>query len=447
MTETTANPALHGRPLASFLKYAIPSILGILAMSTASVVDGIFIGRYEGSDALASVNLIIPVFSICFGFAYMLAVGGSVSAGKFVGEKNLRAASDIFSKTLMTTVAFGVGLLAAGLWGSEILFGLLGASPELFNSMHAYFDTLIWFLPIQVSTAVYYFFVRIAGYPTLASIALVLGAISNVVMDYWFIAVQGEGLQGAALATGLSSTLTLATLLLYLFKPGRWLQFLPRQKQWSDLLKSAFNGLSEFINEISAGVVTFILNLVIINRLGVDGVAAFSVVSYTLFIGLLFSFSIADALQAVSSQCFGARDRLRLRQFFGIAATIICISSVSFIVLLTSQAEQLIQLFVRGDNASLTDIALSFIQILWPVFLFNGLNVVISAYLTSIHKASASAAIALLRSLILPLGLLTLITQFLPDTPFLYAITLAEAMTLVVALILFLRFRPARILP
>ncbi len=443
---STVNPALSGKPVPSFFKILIPSVLGILAMSMASVVDGIFIGRHEGSEALAAVNLIIPVFSITYGLSYMLAIGGSISAGKSVGEGNFLQASNIFSKTLIATLIYGLILVVSGVLGSQYLFELLGAKPELLQPMNDYFGTLIWFIPIQVATAAYYFFVRIAGYPKLASTALIVGAASNLILDWLLIGQLNYGLTGAALATGISYMLTISIMLLYLCKPDRWLTFIPQQKNWRELLRSSFNGLSEFINEISAGVVTFILNLVIIHKLGVEGVAAFSIVSYSLFIGLLLSFSIADALQVLCSQCYGARNQQRLKQFVTIATLLILINAMGFIALLVTQAEPLIRLFIIDSDSSLITIATGFIYVLWPVFIFNGLNVVISAYLTATHKAMASATIALLRSLILPLALLFILTQFFPQWPFLLAITGAEALTLIMAFWLYVQYRPDRLL-
>jgi MATE family, multidrug efflux pump len=440
------NPALHGSPLKGFLKYAIPSALGILAMSTASVIDGIFIGRYEGSDALAAINLVIPIFSMAFGIAFMLAVGGSVVAGKYVGEGNYTGASNIFSKTLIAAIVYGVLLVLAGIHNNHSLFALLGAEPELFGAMSEYFDTLIWFLPMQIATAIYYFFVRIAGYPTLSSAALIIGAVTNLGLDWWFIAEKGYGLQGAALATGISNTVSVSVLLLHLFKTDRWLQFIPLQSQWGELAKAAFNGLSEFVNEISAGLVTLILNLVIINQLGVTGVAAFSVVSYTLFIGLLLSFSMADALQAISSQCYGARNAQRLNEFIKIASAGVIISALGFITLLLTQGPYLIGLFVSNNDPKLFELALEFIHILWPVFIFNGLNVVISTYLTAIHHAFASAIVALLRSLVFPLLWLAVLIQWMPERSIVSALTLAEVCTLVVAAYLFIRYRPSQVL-
>ena len=117
-----------------------------------------------------------------------------------------------------------------------------------------------------------------------------------------------------------------------------------------------------------------------------------------------------------------------------------------FILLLLTQGTTLIQLFVSDSDPQLIELAESFILILWPVFIFNGLNMVVSAYLTAIHHALASAVIALSRSLIFPLGWLLVLTLWFPQQAFISALPLAEVCTLVIAAGLFAAYRPGRVL-
>ena len=76
------NDALNGEIFPTFVRYLIPSILGLIAMTSSSLVDGIFIGNYVGITALAAVNLIIPIITLLFGVSMMMSIGGSVRAGK-----------------------------------------------------------------------------------------------------------------------------------------------------------------------------------------------------------------------------------------------------------------------------------------------------------------------------------------------------------------------------
>lgn len=72
MTERreTDDPILSGPHWPVFFRYALPSVAGLLALTTANIVDGIFIGNYAGADALAALNLLIPYFTFLFGLAW-----------------------------------------------------------------------------------------------------------------------------------------------------------------------------------------------------------------------------------------------------------------------------------------------------------------------------------------------------------------------------------------
>ena len=105
----------------------MPTIVGMLAISSATIIDGLFVGNYVGSDALAAVNLSMPLLNIVFGFSFMLAIGGSVMAGKFLGEKNPEAASAIFSRVLLVQLGLGLFSLGLGLLFLDSLIFLLGA--------------------------------------------------------------------------------------------------------------------------------------------------------------------------------------------------------------------------------------------------------------------------------------------------------------------------------
>ncbi len=101
--------------------------------------------------------------------------------------------------------------------------------------------------------------------------------------------------------------------------------------------------------------------------------------------------------------------------------------------------------FLKEGETGTELIALAFIGVFWPAFLFNGMNITLASILTAMHKPLPSAVIALSRSLVLPgLGLL-LLPHWLGDRGIFIAIPLAEALTFAVALVLVARNRPARI--
>ncbi len=103
----------------------------------------------------------------------------------------------------------------------------------------------------------------------------------------------------------------------------------------------------------------------------------------------------------------------------------------------------IIGFFLDNDAENTQQLAQNFLHIIWPIFLFNGFNVLICAYLTSAEQAIHSSIIAMLRSLILPIGFALLLSIMLPDVGFLYAVPVAEALAFIFALIFYINYRPA----
>ncbi|MGM8226531.1 MATE family efflux transporter [Cellvibrio sp. ARAG 10.3] len=443
MTQASSDRILSGAIVPTFFYFVIPSIAALLALTTANLVDGLFIGNFVGADALAAINFLIPYLALVFGLALMLAIGGSVRAGKALGEKNPQAASAIFSKCVMTVGVFALVMASVNLLFSRWIFTALGAPESLHPLMRDYFHIIACFLPAQLLSVVLYYFIRADGKPVMATVALTSGALGNMLLDALFIGYFQWGIAGAAWATGMSQLVQLGILFRYFWLPARRLQFRFRQTQWVDVAHAAFNGISEFVNEISGGLVILVVNWLLVTRIGVEGVSAFTVINYCLFASLMIFYGIADAMQLLVAQNFGARQVQRMRQFMLTSTVAILVFGVLLISVLLGWRAHWVGWFVSAQDTAVITLAADFILVVWPIFLVNGLNVLLSSYLTAIHQPAASAAIALLRSLILPVSVLMVLFWWLPAYPLLMALPLAEWLTFVVALALFLRFKPA----
>ena len=447
-TENTVdNDALEGPIFPTFIKYMLPSLLGLIAMTSGSLVDGMFIGNYVGVTALAAVNLIIPITTLLFGVSMMISIGGSVRGGKYLGEKNTTAASAIFSKTLMFMIVYGLIVIALGLEFEAKIFASLGADKTLFPVMSEYYRVIFPFLFFQFIVIQIYFFIRLDGFPNLAAAALAIGAVVNITLDYLFIAIYGWGLAGAALATGLSQVMSLLVMLLYFFHPKRKIFFGLWQENWQEVFQAAYNGISEFINEVSGALIGFIFNWMLIQRAGVTGVAAITLVNYLLFIGFMAYFAISDSIQVIISQNFGARNPQRIWAFLRTAGIMIVGVSAGIISLLIAGSESLIGLFIDVERDSETlALALEFVAYVWPVFIFAGFTMLISGYLTAVHLPFQSALVASCRSLIMPAGLLILSYMLLSDYRFVAAISAAEAASFVLAVTVYLYHTPTSVI-
>ena len=447
MNNATENSAISGKIIPTFFYYVIPSIIGLVAITTANLVDGMFVGNAVGGNALAVITILIPYLTFLYSIALMLAIGGSVRAGKYVGEEDLPSASAIFSKSLIAIVAINL-VSAVGSFAFESqLYTLLNAPESLHSMMSEYFGIIRWVMIVQLFTMVLYYFVRADGHPMLATVALVCGALINIVLDALFILHYDMGLAGAAYATAIAQTIQFFVLTAYFFSPARSLKFQLPLKGWNEILLSAYNGVSEFINEMSVGLIFLLLNWLIISRIGVDGVAAFSIVNYFIFLSVMLSYGIADALHVLVSQNFGAQKYIRIQHFLNTALVSSCAIGAILVLIILGWQDTAITWFIDSTQSEqVVEMAGSLLLIVWPLFLVNGVNIVFSVYLTAIHQPKPSSLISILRSLALPGFLLTsLYYLFEAQTEtwsFLIALPVAEWCTFTIAIALCYHYRP-----
>ena len=196
---------------------------------------------------------------------------------------------------------------------------------------------------------------------------------------------------------------------------------------------------------MSIGAVTLLFNWVMITRMGVNGVAAFTIIGYLLMIGIEVCYGFADSLNPTVSKNLGARQPARITRFTVTAVVSAFVVGVLVSALFLLIPETLVSVFLAEGEKETEGIALAFIALFWPAFLFNGVNVTLAAYFTAMHKPLQSAAIAVSRSLVLPVLGLLLLPIWLGDRGVFVAIPVAEALTLVFALLLVSRNTPSRL--
>ena len=442
----TDNDVLNGPIISTFLRFAIPSILGLLAITTASIVDGIFIGQFVSAEGLAAITLLIPFFTLVFAIALMLSIGGAVRAGNYLGQNNIEAASAVFSKCLISIFIVGLLFMSISYMLDRQILSLLGAPEELIALVLPYFHIICMVLVMQVTSMVLYYFIRLDNNQKLATSALVAGALINIVLDAIFIIALEMGLKGAAWATFTAQIIQMLILSVYFVRKQRRLKLILRPGNWSEVAKVSYNGLSEFVNELSGGMVILLLNWLLVIYQGVSGLAAFAVINYLIFISLMIYYGIADALHLLISQNHGAAQARRIHDFVITALAMVFAVSIILVSVLLLYPQWLIQLFLQEGALESQQLSAEFIQLVWPLFAVNGLNVTLSVYLTAMQKPLPSMSVALSRGFILPVGLLLLLSAWLPDKQFLIALPLAEGLTLILAIILCWKYSPGRII-
>ncbi len=210
------NRNLKKNIIKKFFKYAIPSVISMWIFTIYTMVDGIFVAKGVGEEALAAINISMPLINMAFGLSILFAIGASTKVSFYKGKNDLKSANKTF--TLSSFIVFIIGLLftVIALLNMDSLINILGSTLETKNYVKEYLSILVLFFPLYMTSYHFEVLIKADGYPNKAVITMVVGALVNIFLDYLFVLVFKWGIQGAAIATGLSQLMSFSVFLLTL---------------------------------------------------------------------------------------------------------------------------------------------------------------------------------------------------------------------------------------
>ena len=296
------------------------------------------------------------------------------------------------------------------------------------------------FYSISVVQVLFQVFFVTAGKPKLGLILNVASGISNIVFDYVFIVLMDMGIKGAGWGTVTSFLIGGIPPLIYFMKPRSVLYFVKPEWNTQVLLHSMSNGVSELITNISSGVTTYLFNKVMMQMMGQDGVAAITIILYAKFLFASAYMGFSNGVAPVFSYQYGKRNHVQLKRLFKMSMGIILVSSAVISVLSFLLAEPTILVFTPRESSTFT-LTLDGYKICAWNFLFCGVNIFASAFFTALSNGVLSALISSLRTFVCVSGCILFLPKYLDLLGVWLAIPVAEVLTIVVAIILFVGAR------
>ena len=423
------------------LRFTLPSMVMMVFTSIYGVVDGVFISNFVGSDPFAAINLIMPFLMILGALGFMLGSGGSALVGFYLGMGQEKRANEIFSLLIYVLLGVGAALTVLGLLFLEPVARLLGADADLLPYCVRYGRiVLLGLIPFTLQNVFQSFLVTAERHHF--GLYITVGAgVTNMVLDALLVAVIPLEVEGAAIATVISQCVGGFLPLIYFLRPNTSRLRLTRTRwELRPVLKSAANGSSEFMTNISMSIVTMLYNWQLLRLMGADGVTVFGIIMYVsfIFVALFLGYSMGSA--PIVSYHYGAGNQEELRGLFRRSLTIILSMSVGLTLLAIVLAKPLAMIFVSYDPAllSVTTRALAIYAV---SYLLTGFNIYASSFFTALNDGLVSALISMARTLLSQdLAVLTLPLLWEADGIW-AAVILAEGLAAILSLACFLRFR------
>ncbi|WP_141504626.1 MATE family efflux transporter [Paenibacillus luteus] len=429
--QVVLNTPLESLPVGkAFLKYLVPSILGMLLIAINIVVDGVMVGNKLGSVALAGIGIAGPVYTLFIAISIWVSIGGATIYSQAMGAKQITKAKQIFSQsiTLIVLITLAIGIIAFIF--REPLIYALGANDETYPYVAAYLNIKLLFGFVYTLENTLSVFVRNDGSPNRSMAAQITFALSNIIINYLVLYVFELGVAAVAFGTIVSAFLGFLVLLPHFFKKTGNLKL--RKFKWNKktLLATCVIGLSSFIAEVGISVFTISHNVILKGIGGTTSVSAFTIVNYLHSVVLLAFLGLGSAIQPLISYYHGGKFEERKRQTLKLAVWTAFGLGIFLLIVAQIFTSPIVRIFGNFSN-EVTNVAVNGIKIFVFAYVFMGINFIMMTYFQSITHIKMAIWITTAREIILMLLFISILPHYIGINGVWTAVPLAEGIVLI----------------
>lgn len=390
--------SIKNNMLAMVLKFSIPSIIAMLLTSSVTIVDGFFVGNYVGKEGLAGINLGLPILYIYLGIGIMLGVGGIAISSIALGQGDMDKSNRVFNQTMISSLVISIALSIVMCFLLKSIINIVGLDKLVGGYFYDYYKIMFLAYPIMILNSCFGMFIRGEGRPEYFMMVNLLILVSNVILDYIFLDKLNMAIRGVALASLISLVLGLLATSLFFIKQSKIYKFKKFVFDRQVFKDTILNGSSELIGHLSMTISMALYNLVIMKTVGIDGIAAFTVVGYVGFIFSMVVIGFGQGASPLISYSYGAGELDISRQLRKLTNKLVLTFGI-ILIISNLGSDWYSSLFLSGER--LGEMIKLGLLIYSSSFLFAGINTINSFYFTSIGKAKESAIISGARRLVI----------------------------------------------
>ncbi|WP_243705889.1 MATE family efflux transporter [Campylobacter volucris] len=389
-------------PTKLFFKCALPNMASAAFIYLYIIIDGIFVGRYLGVDALAAMNLVMAFIMISFALADMIAIGSSVQISINLGKGKIEQARRIFSFCLLLIFIISCFMGILGFFLANSLSKLMGASEHIQILSTQYMQIFALFAPATMLSFALDNYLRICGKTFYSMMVNIIIALSNIILDWLFIVVFGWGLFSAALATCIGMFLgTILGFIPFIFK-NLILKFKKPLINFNILKSILYNGSSEFFSNISSSIYTILANAILLKIAGNNALAAFSIILYLSTFVFILVIAMCDAMQPAISYNYGHKNLKRIQDIFKRMFFASFFIGIFTFLCVYFYNDFIVEIFNKDNNQEFFLIAQNALLIFSFSFLLSWFGKFCASFFTALDKPLLSLSISIIQSLILP---------------------------------------------
>ena len=381
-------------PTKLFFRCAVPAVITSVFGALYSVVDGVFVGRFLGENALAAVNLIMPIIMIVEALSNMIATGASVNISILLGQQKREDAARVFSFSVKIILLFSCVIGVVGFFCASSFVTLIapGANQEAIRLSTDYLQIYALFAPLVTIYFATDNFLRVCGKQKISMAISVATQAANVILDFILIVILHQGVKAAAIASCVSIAAgSVVTLILFLRKRMD-VYYTKENISARQFLRITANGSSEFFSNIAASVMSVVMNLFA-----------------NMFIAF-FQMGIANGVQPILGYCYGAGQLNRMKAIFRRVLIAVSLTSVVTFFFMLLAGPHVAKLFIKPGNTELLRISATAIRIFSFSYLVGWVDLCFSSYFTALDRPVRSLLLSFFGTMVFPIVFLFLLT-------------------------------------
>lgn len=390
------------------LKLALPTVTAQIINMLYNIVDRIYIGHIKdvGALALTGVGVCMPLIMIVAAFAALVGNGGAPRASIFMGKGDNQSAEKTLGNCFSLQIVISVILTAILLLGNRTFLMAFGASDNTIEYAVSYMNIYAFGTIFVQLTLGMNMFITAQGFAKTGMLSVLIGAVSNIILDPIFIFGLHMGVKGAALATILSQALSCIWVLSFLFGKKSFLKIRKcnLKLQGNIILPSLALGLATFIMQSSESIISICFNSSLLKYGGDIAVGAMTILTSVMQFAMLPLQGLGQGAQPIISYNYGAANEERVKGAFKLLLKV----SLSYAIILWGVVMLFPQIFVGlfTSDAALLEFGQPALRIYMACMFLFGIQLACQMTFTSLGNAAASIIVAIMRKFILLIPLI-----------------------------------------
>ena len=420
--------------LKKLFKYVLPAVLGQVCFFIFTIADGIFVGNGVGENGLGAVNIVLPFIMVVYALFMLISVGGvTITAIRF-GRGDKDGANSAFVSSFWAITLIGAILTLIGAGFSKPMGYMLGANETYIQYVSDYLIGYSAFIIPSSWAILFQFFGRNDGSPELAMKATIISSGINIFLDWLFVFPLAMEVKGAAIATGISQTISFLIMLKHFAGKKGDLRF-GRFKWDGELMKKIFiRGVPEAVSQFSVSVSTICMNYVVLEMIGEIGINSYSVIAYVASFSVAVFAGVAEGMQPVVGQSYGEKNDNDLKFYFRKSVIISFVGSLAVCVAIVVFGRAICTMF--GIDAETLEFTLKAMPKYSLGFLVMSVTTVMSAYLYSTKRTKEALILNVLRGIVLNSAIIFLFPRIFGTEIVWYTFVIYEALGLLTGMLL-----------